>query len=103
MAALCALAAAPAFAAAQQDLRSPDAREAALTQDLRSPDARDAGAGRLPGSVVVISAPGRQPVPVAQEFDWRAAWIGAGVAVGLVLIATSAALLLRRRRTVQVA
>ena len=39
-------------AAAQQDLRSPDARDAAAAarQDLRSPDARDAAAGR--GSVV---------------------------------------------------
>jgi hypothetical protein len=102
--AIAALAAIPAVAAAQQDLRSPDARDAALTQDLRSPDARDAAAGRLPGGsdVVVVSAPG----PVATSpggFDWRAAAIGAGVAIGLVLIGTSAVLLLRRRRPIQVA
>lgn len=51
--ALCALAA--PTAGAQQDLRSPDARDAALaaeaqrgqpSQDLRSPDARDAADGR---------------------------------------------------------
>jgi hypothetical protein len=48
-AALLAVCAVPATAAAQQDLRSPDARDAAReagvvqpSQDLRSPDARDA-------------------------------------------------------------
>jgi len=117
IAALCALAATPAIAPAQQDLRSPDTREAALAQDrdglfnsipqgqdLRSPDARDAAASRLPGGSGVVVAPAPSPVSAApREFDWRAAAVGAGVTVGLILLATSVALLVRRRRTVQVA
>ena len=103
IAAIAALAAVPAIAVAQQDLRSPDTRDAALTQDLRSPDTRDAAAGRYPGGsgVVVISEPA--PQPVAPEFEWRSAFLGAGIAIGLVLIGTSAALLIRRRRPAQVA
>jgi hypothetical protein len=117
IAALCALAATPAVAPAQQDLRSPDSREAALAQDRdglfnsipegqdeRSPDARDAAAGRLPGGPGVVVVPAPSPVTASsREFDWRAAAIGAGVAVGLILLATSVVLLVRRRRTVQVA
>jgi hypothetical protein len=61
LAAIGALAATPGVAAAQQDLRSPDARDAALTQDLRSPDARDAAAGRLPGGSDVRRRTGAEP------------------------------------------
>ena len=104
LAAIGALAATPGVAAAQQDLRSPDARDAALTQDLRSPDARDAAAGRLPGGSDVVVVPAPSPVAAAPRgFDWRAAGVGAGIAIGLVLLATSAALLIRRRRALQVA
>jgi hypothetical protein len=103
LAAIGALAATPGVAPAQQDLRSPDARDAALTQDLRSPDARDAAAGRLPGGSDVVVVPAPSPVAAPRGFDWRAAGVGAGIAIGLVLLATSAALLIRRRRALQVA
>ena len=53
IATVCALMAVPAAAQAQQqDLRSPDTRDAAqaalAVQDLRSPDTRDAADGRTP-------------------------------------------------------
>src|SRR4051812_9069873 len=85
--------AAPA-AAAQQDLRSPDARDAAGTaavgqprQDLRSPDGRDAAAGRgtfnAPEVTVVrLEDPASQP----GGLDWGDAGIGAGGMLGLVLL-----------------
>jgi hypothetical protein len=98
-----ALAAIPAIATAQQDLRSPDAQDAALTQDLRSPDARDAAAGRLPGGTNVVFVPAPQPVAAPSGFDWPSAAIGAAVVLGFGLLATGAVLLVRRRRTIQVA
>jgi hypothetical protein len=105
IAAITALAAVPALATAEQDLRSPDARDPVIAQqDLRSPDARDAAADRLPGGSGVGPVPAPQPVAATpQAFDWRAAAIGAGVTVSLVLLATSVALLVRRRTPAQVA
>jgi hypothetical protein len=87
-----------------QDLRSPDARDAAReagpvagpTQDLRSPDARDA-ARDLPR--VVVSPP---LVEVREApsggFDWGDAGIGAAGTLGLFSIAAGSALLLTGRR-----
>jgi hypothetical protein len=97
-------------AAAQQDLRSPDAVDAAQTalarghdqqaQDNRSPDARDAAQGRG-----TFTAPRVTVVKVAQPtattsggFDWGDAGIGAGGVLALVLIATGGALMVTHHR-----
>ena len=108
--------------AVQQDLRSPDARDAARTsslagttsagQDLRSPDARDAAIQRrkaidAPGATTVDSQsrPGPAPVPAPASdgdgIDW--APIGLGLAGALFGIAGLAVLGLRRTRRVRVA
>jgi hypothetical protein len=77
----------PAGALAAQDLRSPDARDAArqaTVQDLRSPDARDAAA-----RIVQVSPGG---------FDWGDAAIGAGGALGLILVLSGGTFAVARRR-----
>lgn len=83
-------------AAAQQDLRSPDARDAARVsaaqqgqprQDLRSPDARDYAEGRgafNAPEVTVVRVP--EPAPSTGGLDWVDAGIGAGAMVGLMLL-----------------
>jgi hypothetical protein len=95
-------------AAAQQDLRSPDARDAARAaelaqdqpgRDLRSPDARDAAEGR--GSfnapeVTVVKV--TEPSPSGGGIDWGDAGIGAGGLLGLVLLALGSTLAITRRR-----
>ena len=104
-AALVAACAVPATAAAQgQDLRSPDARDAAAAaaakdqryQDLRSPDARDAGRPpvQVPTSTVEI-----REVP-ASGFEWGDAAIGAAGLLALLSIAGGITLMAlgRRRR-----
>ena len=77
------------------DLRSPDAHDAALQaarqdpprQDLRSPDARDPADGYQPPL---------EPQPAADEpsspsgFDWASAAIGAAAGTGLLLILLAA-------------
>jgi hypothetical protein len=77
------------------DLRSPDARDAARQaagqglprQDLRSPDARDAADGYRPTL---------EPQPAADQpsspsgFDWASAAIGAAAGTGLLLILLAA-------------
>jgi hypothetical protein len=92
-----------------QDLRSPDARDAAVqaakptpqvAQDLRSPDARDVGR---------VSPPVQQPVVEIREvpsngFDWGDAGIGAAGILAMLSIAAGFTLLVgtrRRRRGVQ--
>ena len=91
-----------------QDLRSPDARDAAIAsiesgkQDLRSPDARDAG--REPTTVPVP-----EPVVEVREvpgggFDWGDAGIGAAGLLALLSIAGGVSLLAvgrRRRRDIE--
>src|SRR5262245_28225321 len=94
-------------AAAQQDLRSPDAREPATRisdarpgQDRRSPDARDAALisqgllqQRTPNTIVVehrVAA----PAPTA-GFEWLDAAIGAAVALGIALLGAAAVLAAR--------
>ena len=104
-------------AAAQQDLRSPDARDAALRpervqdfrspdardaarhaespQDLRSPDSRDWAAGRGPDKAPIVEF-----VEVAEPtgFDWADAGLGAVAGIGLVLIGAGSALTAARMR-----
>jgi hypothetical protein len=118
--ALAALAAPTAAAAQQQDLRSPDTRDAAraaqsptgslpwayggpqvaqISRDLRSPDTRDAAAGRGTFSapqVTVIKVP--QPAPSAGGIDWGDAGIGAGAAIGVTLLALCSTVAIAHRR-----
>jgi hypothetical protein len=100
---LAALTAPTAAAQQQQDLRSPDTRDAAraaqIPRDLRSPDTRDAAAGRGTFSapqVTVIKVP--QPAPSAGGIDWGDAGIGAGAAIGLTLLALGSTLAIAHRR-----
>jgi hypothetical protein len=87
-------------AAAQQDLRSPDTRDAAersQRQDLRMPDTRDAALGRTsePAPPVVEYI----EVPRADGFDWTDAVAGAVTSFGVVLLgAGSVAAVVRLRR-----
>jgi hypothetical protein len=81
-----------------QDLRSPDAIDAALVRakgpDLRSPDAVDAADGRV---TAVVAAPALREVTTSSTgFDWGDAAIGAAGAIGLILLGTGAVLLVRR-------
>src|SRR4051812_35856587 len=95
-----ALAVAPAAPA--QDLRSPDARDAATApvltgQDLRSPDAQDrAGLAR---TVEVVPAPTVETrvVESSSGLDWGSAAIGAAGVIGLIAVSLGAGLALRRR------
>jgi hypothetical protein len=92
---------APAAAAQHQDLRSPDARDAARpdppAQDMRSPDARDAAEGRgieTAPRVEIVEVPVAQPA----GFDAGDAALGAGAGLGLALIAAGGALYTVRMR-----
>ena len=101
--------AAPTAGAVPADLRSPDARDAALSveaaaaaprQDLRSPDARDRAAGRGTFSapeVTVVKVSEPAPAPTSGGLDWTDAGIGAGGMLGLVLIGVGGALVIVRR------
>src|ERR1700750_1182133 len=80
---------------ASQDLRSPDARDIASrfsapspATDLRSPDARDAAIGRGTAGAPAVTVV-RLPLGVAADdgIDWTDAGIGAGLAL---LLATGA-------------
>jgi len=93
---------------AYQDLRSPDARDAALAaetqvaQDLRSPDARDAGRMSTPAQPQLVEI---REGP-ENGFDWGDAGIGAAGILAMVTIAAGLMLLVgarRRRRGVQTA
>lgn len=94
------VAAPAAWGTRAQDLRSPDARDAAsapeVSQDLRSPDARDAAAGRTTaGSPVVdiVRIPAR-----SEGFDWGDAAIGGAVVGGVVLVGLGSLGAATRRR-----
>jgi hypothetical protein len=119
------LAAAPAAASTQpvyQDLRSPDARDAAAaamakspSQDLRSPDARDAAAAAMakspsqdlrspdardaanPVRPVVVQIPAPPPEPDA-GLAWDSAAIGALAGAGLMISLVGGGVLIVRRR-----
>ena len=105
-------------AIAQQDLRSPDAIDAAqqtrqnprspnaidaagtaeAQQDKRSPDARDAAEGRgayNTPQVVFVKAP--HPAHTG-GLDWADAGIGAGALLGLLLLGLGCGLLVIHRR-----
>jgi hypothetical protein len=93
--------ASPGGALAGQDLRSPDARDAAsgyrpsvdtaqsgtVAQDLRSPDARDAATGYRP--TLELSQPTAQPTSPG-GFDWLSWSIGVVAATGLLAVITVA-------------
>ena len=105
--ALASLAAPVAGAQTQQDLRSPDTRDAAQTaeapQDLRSPDTVDAAEGRgthtSPEVLIVKSQPQTQPQPAtADGIDWADAGIGAGTLLGLSLVALGSGLFVVHRK-----
>jgi hypothetical protein len=105
LALLGALLVAPAGAAAQdpQDLRTPDARDAALTaaagQDLQPlPGPPTWPLHPQPLTPLTQPAPGaRSGEPASSGFDWSDAAVGAVTAIGLVLFASGAALIVRRR------
>jgi hypothetical protein len=88
-------------AAGAQDLRSPDARDAAQgrylsaapagPQDLRSPDARDAANSS--------STTTPQPPTTSTGLDWPSAAFGAVLFGGLVLLGFAGPALVRHRRT----
>jgi hypothetical protein len=93
-------------ASARQDLRSPDAQDAASnaaarpaqpSQDLRSPDARDAAdASRVP-EVTVVKVD--ESAPSSGGIDWGDAGIGAGGLLGLTLVSLGGMLVVKRRRS----
>jgi hypothetical protein len=82
------------------DLRSPDARDAGRTpdtsvaQDLRSPDARDAGRPQTPPADNVVEI---REVPNG-GFDWGDAGIGAAGILALLSIAAGLTLVITGRR-----
>jgi hypothetical protein len=81
-------------AAAQQDLRSPDARDAAEraghVQDLRMPDTRDFAEGRGLDKAPVVEF---VEVPAAADgFDWTDAALGAATAIGMMLVGAGGAM-----------
>jgi hypothetical protein len=105
---------APTAAADHQDLRSPDARDAATgldrsteelpypglawwnppRQDLRMPDTKDVAAGRTAPVVEFVR------VSDASGFDWADAGLGAAAAFGIALIGAGGVLTVQRRRPV---
>jgi hypothetical protein len=99
---------APATAFANQDLRSPDAREPftapAARVDLRAPDTRDAAAGRSAAhspSVMVVRMP--QRTHGTGHTDWSDVGLGAGGALIMFALSTGGALAVQRRRHVRAA
>lgn len=85
-----------------QDLRSPDAVDAArpfssaamAVQDLRSPDSRDRGEGYAP---VLESQPVVDEPSPATGFDVPSAAIGAAAGTGVVILLLAAGGVARRR------
>jgi hypothetical protein len=71
---------------------------AATHQDLRSPDAIDAAAGRGTSTapqITVVQVPG--PASPSRGIDWADTGIGAGGVLGVVLLAGGGTALLVRR------
>ena len=92
--------AAPTASGRPADLRS-SAVPSEQRQDLRSPDAVDAAAGRGTSSapdVVVVTVKEPQTQPVADSIDWADAGIGAGAIIGLSLVLLGGGLLTVQRR-----
>jgi hypothetical protein len=99
-------------AAKKQDLRSPDARDAAVQslrgsvataaakrQDLRSPDARDAALPR-PVSQPVAPKPVATDTGTGSDIDW--ATIGIGVLLSVLAVGGIAAFAVRRQPRMRV-
>ena len=76
-------------------LAVPVAAAAQDAVDLRSPDARDAGR-------VVPSQPSPPEIARSDGFDWGDAAIGAGIALGAVLVSVSIAFGIVHRRRIRV-
>jgi hypothetical protein len=76
------------------DARAP-AASAVAQQDLRSPDARDAALSR---TVVVVPLSGDPRPAEARGFDWSDAALGSGVTAGLLLLTGAGAVTLLRGR-----
>ena len=80
------------------DLRSPDSQggttaqaPAQAAQDLRSPDAQVSQAAAPPERPVAVAAIARDVAPVADDgFSWSDAALGAGIALGLMLLLAGA-------------
>jgi hypothetical protein len=86
-----------------QDLRSPDARDAALpadttVQDLRSPDSRDAADGRGTPIVVQVERTVQPAQGQGQGLSWDSIGLGALITAGLLASVAGAYLLIGRRR-----
>lgn len=98
-----ALTAPTAGAQSVQDMRSPDARDAATrvqsSPDLRSPDVRDAaqGGGTASAPQIVVMKVSRPQVSGSGGFDWADAGIGAGAVFGLLLLGVGATLVVAHR------
>ncbi len=100
-----AIAAPAASAGVPQDFRNPDNRTdqpGGPRQDLRSPDAVDAANGRgmaTAPDVVVVKVKDPQSQPSAGGgIDWGDAGIGAGGLAGITLVSLGGALLVAQRR-----
>ena len=104
------LAFATSSAAAQQDLRSPDARDAASSpsitatpaqgQDLRSPDARDAAlpapSSTVPEPQPIVQTPAAKVADDSNGVDWMA--LSLGIAGSLLAVGAVVAVTARSRR-----
>jgi hypothetical protein len=96
--------AAPTASGRPADLLSSENRAAVPSeqrQDLRSPDAVDAAADRGTSSapdVVVVTVKEPQAQPVADGIDWADTGIGAGASIGLSLVLLGGGLLIVQRR-----
>ena len=88
---IAALASSPAFADPYaSDPNYPLKDNTSGYQDLRSPDARDAAEGRgtfNAPQVTVVKVPADDPAPAADGIDWADAGIGAAGVLGLTLVA----------------
>ncbi len=88
-----------------QDLRNPDSKAAAIEaqreqpvyQDLRNPDSKAAAIEAQRGTPAETPAP--PTIAQAPGFDWGDAGIGAGSALGLLLIALSVSFTVAHRRS----
>jgi hypothetical protein len=90
-----------------QDLRGADAQGAPTEQpqDLRHADTRDYAEGRgtyNSPDVVVVKSPA-EPVATSGGVDWADIGVGAGGMLSLALIGAGGALIVVRRRSVQLA
>ena len=101
IATLVALLSVAAPAGASQDLRNPDQRAPVAVepkQDLRSPDAVDAARGVSPSTVQAPVVESSSVPSASSGIDWGDVGIGAAAMLGLVSLGLGATLIARRRR-----